>query len=324
MAKFLVTGAGGFIGSHLCEQLISEGHSVRAFVRYTSTSSEGWLGDSPHRSKIEFFRGDIRDFDSVSKSLDGVEGVYHLAALIGIPYSYESPMAYLKTNIEGTYNVLEAAKAKSTGFIAVTSTSEVYGTARFTPITEEHPLQPQSPYSATKIAADSLALSYYNSFELPVTIVRPFNTFGPRQSDRAIIPTIINQLLRRNDKILLGSLSPIRDFTFVHDTVRAISKIPKIEAFRGKAVNIGSGKGVSMGALYDIISQIIGHRAEIVEDKNRMRPENSEVFELLCSADLLKSKSDWSPESSLEEGLKQTIEWFKKNVDKYPDSHYRL
>jgi dTDP-glucose 4,6-dehydratase len=259
MEEVLVTGAGGFIGSHLCEALAEKGHRVRALVRYGSRGTAGWLDESPVRDALEIVAGDIRDFDSVSRAVDGCRAVFHLAALIGIPYSYESPLAYLKTNVEGTYNVLEAARRAGLERVLVTSTSEVYGTARYVPIDEAHPLQPQSPYSASKTGADQLALSYHSSFGLPVVIARPFNTYGPRQSARAVIPTLAVQ--SDGEEVQVGNLDPVRDLTFVEDTACAMIRIAETEAFVGKVVNAGTGVAVSVGEIYQRLVALTGRQA---------------------------------------------------------------
>ena len=322
--KVLVTGAGGFIGSHLCEHLVRQGYNVRAFVRYNSTNSWGWLEKSPLTKEMEIISGDLRDFDSVDKACDDVVSIFHLGALIGIPYSYKSPLAYIRTNIEGTYNVLEAGKRNNVQNILVTSTSEVYGTARYTPIDESHPLQPQSPYSASKIAADNLALSYNMAFNTRVAIARPFNTFGPRQSARAIIPTIITQLLAKKNEISLGSLSPVRDLTFVEDTVAGMVKIAETEDFIGKVVNIGSGAAVSVGELVEKLCKMTGVHPKVVTDDKRVRPEKSEVMKLISDNKLLVSSTGWKPNNTLEQGLQKTIDWFKENNSLYKTDIYNI
>ncbi len=322
--KILVTGAGGFIGSHLCEKLAKNGYNVRALIHYNSRNNWGWLENSPLKKDIEIKTGDIRDFDSVKKIVTDCEQVYHLAALIGIPYSYESPLAYVKTNIEGTYNVLEASRQFDLRKVLITSTSEVYGTAKVTPIKEDHPLQPQSPYSASKIGADNISLSYFNSFKTPVVIARPFNTYGPRQSARAIIPTIITQLLDGNKSISLGNLEPKRDLTFVGDTVTGLIAIANSDSLLGKVVNIGTGQTISIKDIYEKISDIIGYKAEIIQDKKRIRPESSEVMLLESNNTLLKNAGGWKPEISIDEGLKQTIAWFKSNMGIYKTDIYNV
>ncbi len=321
----LVTGACGFIGSHLTHRLIERGAKVRAFVQYNSTGSIGWLNDLPKtvQKEVEIISGDIRDFDRVNAALKGRDLVFHLAALIGIPYSYESPDAYVKTNIEGTLNVLQAARHLGTEKTLVTSTSEVYGSALYTPIDEKHPMQPQSPYSATKIAADSLTESFYRSFNLPVVIARPFNTFGPRQSARAVIPTVITQILSGVKSIQLGSLVPLRDFTFVKDTADGMIAVATAPESVGKSINIGRGESISIGDLVKKIQSLLGSNVTIECAEERVRPERSEVNHLLCNADLLKSMTDWAPKYSLEQGLVETIEWLKIHLHQYRTDQYQ-
>ena len=322
--KALVTGAGGFIGSHLTEFLVEKGIDVKAFVRYNSRNNWGWLENSKYKDKIEVYAGDIRDFDSVKEAMRNVDVVFHLAALIGIPYSYISPLAYVKTNVEGTYNVLQAARELHIQRVVHTSTSEIYGTAQYIPIDEKHPINPQSPYSATKVAADQLALTFYRSFGLPVTVIRPFNTYGPRQSARAIIPTIISQILSEKNEIKLGSLTPTRDLNFVLDTVEGFYKIGLHENTIGEVVNIGSGREISMGDLAKLISNLIDKKIKIVQDKQRVRPKNSEVERLLCDASKAKKLTGWKPKYSLEEGLRLTIKWIKENLDSYKSNIYNI
>lgn len=322
--RVLVTGAGGFIGSHLAEQLIESGATVRAFVRYNSKNQWGWLESSPYKDDIEVYTGDIRDFDSVKASLQNIQVVFHLAALIGIPYSYNSPLAYIKTNIEGTYNVLQAARELGVGKVIQTSTSEVYGTAQFVPINENHPLQPQSPYSASKISADNIALSYYRSFNLPVVIARPFNTFGPRQSARAIIPTIITQILNGKKEITLGNLTPTRDLNYVMDTVNGFIKIAESDDIIGETVNIGSGREISIGDLAKLIAEILDVDLKIIQDNQRIRPANSEVERLLCENAKIHKYTNWVPHFSLESGLEQTIAWLKENLHFYKPELYNV
>ncbi len=314
MNKIIVTGAFGFIGSHLVEYLIEQNYQVVAFDRYNSYNDWGWLQNSNYKNEIEFILGDIRDYDSVNNLTKRGSSIIHLAALIGIPYSYVSPLAYLKTNIEGTYNILEAAKNNNIEQTIITSTSEVYGTAKYTPIDEKHVLSPQSPYSASKIACDNLALSYFNSFNLPVKIIRPFNNYGPRQSERAIIPTIISQLLNNKSKKLnLGNITPTRDFTYVIDTCRAYEQILKNNNFIGDTTNVGTNNEISIGDLALKISKIMKIDVKISTENIRLRPENSEVERLVCDNSKILKLSKWSPDFSIDEGLIKTIKWFKEN-----------
>ena len=324
MNKVLVTGAGGFIGSHLAEELVRQGYRVRAFVKYNSRNDWGWLEESDLLNEIEVITGDIRDYDSVYDAMAGMDGVFHLAALIGIPYSYISPLAYIRTNIEGTYNILQAARMHNLEQVLVTSTSETYGTAQYIPINEKHPLVGQSPYSASKIAADQLAISYYRSFGLPVKIVRPFNTYGPRQSARAIIPTVVVQLLSGKRKIALGNLHPTRDLTFVKDTVAGFLAIAKEKGFVGEVTNIGTRSEISIGDLVQKIIELVGVEAQIEVEKQRIRPENSEVERLLCDNRKLIEHTDWQPRYSLEAGLRETISWLKEHLDVYKASIYNV
>ncbi len=320
--KVLVTGAGGFIGSHLAERLAKLGYDVRAFVRYNSAGTWGWLENSPLAGEMEIFSGDIRDFDSVRKAMKGCPEVFHLAALIGIPYSYDSPLAYIKTNIEGTYNVLENARDLDIENIVITSTSETYGTAQFVPITEDHPLVGQSPYSASKIAADQLALSYWLSFGLPVKIARPFNTFGPRQSSRAVIPTIAGQILAGRRKLALGNLSPTRDLTFVTDTVEGMIKISRAKKLNGSVTNIGSGFEISIKKLALEIADICRVKIDFHLSKDRRRPKGSEVERLYCDNSRLVQHTKWRPKFTLRQGLEQTVDWIKNNIHLYKTDMY--
>jgi len=324
--KVLVTGAGGFIGSHLAETLVEKGYSVRAFVRYNSRNEWGWLEHSKYKSKIEVFCGDIRDYDFVLESVRGCEMVFHLAALIGIPYSYISPLAYIETNINGTYNVLQAARAYQLKNVIITSTSETYGTAQYVPIDEVHPKVGQSPYSATKIAADQLAISYFRSFDLPVKVVRPFNTYGPRQSARAIIPTIITQLLSGKKEVKLGNLSPTRDLLFVKDTVNAFIEIAKSEKAVGEEINIATQSEISIRNVAQKLIKMIDPTVTIVSDEERIRPENSEVRRLLGSNEKIKKITKWRLQYIFDEGLKETIDWFKKeeNLGLYKPDAYNV
>lgn len=326
MAKILVTGADGFIGSHLVEELIRNGQEVKAFVYYNSFNSWGWLDTFSKNilEEIEVFSGDIRDPNGVREAMKGIDEVYHLAALIAIPFSYHSPDSYVDTNIKGTLNILQAAKELGTGRILVTSTSEVYGTARYVPIDEAHPFQGQSPYSATKIGADRLAESFYRSFNMPVSIVRPFNTYGPRQSARAVIPTIITQLLSGKEEIKLGSLTPTRDFNYVKDTVNGFIEIAKSERTIGEEINIATQQEVSIGQLADELIRQINPAAKIICDEQRLRPEKSEVNRLLGSNEKIKRLTDWRPRYTFEQGLAETIEFCRNNLDKYKTDIYNI
>lgn len=326
MKKVLVTGADGFIGSHLVEKLLEEGHEVRAFVYYNSFNTWGWLDtfSKDKLKKIDIFIGDIRDSNAVRKALIGIDEVYHLAALIAIPFSYYSPDSYVDTNIKGTLNVLQAARDLGTKRVLITSTSEVYGTAKYVPIDEKHPFQGQSPYSATKIGADRISESFYKSFNSPVTIVRPFNTYGPRQSARAVIPTIIMQLLAGREKIKLGSLIPTRDFNYVKDIVQGFIEIGKSEKTIGEEINIATQKEISIGELTKELINLINPKAEIVCDKERIRPEKSEVNRLLGSNEKIKRLTNWMPKYSIKEGLTETIKWLENNLDKYKVDIYNI
>lgn len=321
--KVLVTGAGGFIGSHLTERLVELGAETRALVRYNSRGFRGWLDHSEHASKIEFFAGDIRDAAFVREAMADVEHVFHLAALIAIPYSYHAPASYVETNVTGTLNVLQAGRDLGTKRILVTSTSEVYGTALEVPITESHPLQGQSPYSATKIAADKLAEAYHLSFNLPVVTVRPFNTFGPRQSARAVIPTIITQVLAGRE-LNLGSLSPTRDLNYVANTVDGFLACAQAPDAIGQVINLGSGREISIGDLAHLIMDLMKVRVAIHAEPERLRPEKSEVQRLLADSSRAERLLDWRPTTSLEDGLTATIEWFRAHLNLYrPDEYTR-
>jgi NAD dependent epimerase/dehydratase len=309
--KVLITGADGFIGSHLVEALVRAGAKVRAMVLYNSFNSWGWLDDVPARADVEVRAGDIRDAEFVRTAAADTEIVFHLAALIAIPYSYDAPRSYIDTNVSGTLNVLQAARAAGVEQLLVASTSEVYGTARYVPIDEAHPRQPQSPYSASKIAADCLAESFHLSFGMPVTIVRPFNTYGPRQSARAVIPTIIMQLMSGQRRIRLGSIDPTRDLNYVGDTCGGFIALAGCPAAVGKSVNLGSGREISIGDLAHLIARIMGVEIEIETDQQRLRPVASEVQRLLCDNSLVQSLTNYRPSISLEEGLRSTIEWFR-------------
>ena len=283
MSNILITGAGGFIGSHLVERCVELGHNVTAFIKYNSKNNWGWLEYSKFKDNIKIYLGDVRDYDSVNKAMEGCDSVFHLAALIGIPYSYISPLGYIKTNVVGTYNILEAVKNRSMENLIITSTSETYGTAQYVPIDENHPVVGQSPYSATKISADQLAISYFRSFNIPVKIVRPFNTYGPRQSSRAIIPTIITQILSRNENLILGNLTPTRDLTFVSDTIEGFVEVFKSEKLFGEVVNVGMNEEISILNLANIIVRLLNKNIKICEDNDRIRPEKSEVQRLMCN-----------------------------------------
>lgn len=324
--KVLVTGADGFIGSHLTEELVKKGYKVRAFAYYNSFNTWGWLDTLPEdiMKNVEVFTGDIRDPNGVRTAMKGMEEVFNLAALIAIPFSYHSPDSYVDTNIKGTLNVLQAARDLETQRVLVTSTSEVYGTAQYVPIDEKHPYQGQSPYSATKIGADRLAESFYRSFNLPVSIVRPFNTFGPRQSARAVIPTIITQLLAGKEEIKLGSLTPTRDFNYVKDTANGFIAISESDKTIGQEINIATQKEISIGELAkEIISQI-NPSAKIVCDEQRLRPEKSEVNRLLGANSKIKELTDWKQRYTFEEGIAETIEFLRNNIDKYKVDVYNV
>ena len=324
----LITGADGFIGSHLTELLVCLGYNVRALVCYNSFNSNGWLDtlSNEAKNKIEFFPGDIRDPNGVREAMKDIDIVFHLAALIAIPFSYHSPDSYIDTNVKGTLNILQAARDNKVKRILITSTSEVYGTAQFVPITELHPKQPQSPYSASKIGADAIADSFYRSFDLPITIVRPFNTFGPRQSARAVIPTIISQLLNGVEEIKLGDITPTRDLLFVKDTVNGFLKIAQCDELIGHEVNIATQSEISVGDLAQQLINILNPTAKIITDSQRIRPEKSEVFRLFGSNEKLKSFTDWKPNYTLKEGLKETIDWFsqKENLQQYKSDIYNV
>lgn len=322
--KVLVTGADGFIGSHLTERLVELGADTRAFIFYTSTGTWGWLDSSDFKNNIEIFIGDIRDPDTLRQAMRGIDVVFHLAALIAIPYSYQAPLSYIRTNVEGTFNVLQAAREAGVKLVVHTSTSEVYGTARYVPINEEHPLQAQSPYAASKIAADKLAESFYLSYGLPVATARPFNTFGPRQSARAIIPTIITQALTRPE-IRLGNTEPTRDFNFVADTVGGFIRMAEgQEKAAGEVVNFGSGKEISIGSLASKVIDLLGVDKPVICDNRRTRPTCSEVERLCADSNKAKRLFNWEPSHTLDSGLIQTIEWIEKNVEKYHPEVYAI
>ena len=324
--RLLVTGADGFIGSHLTELLVEKGYQVRAFAFYNSFNTWGWLDTLPSNimDNVEVFTGDIRDPNGVREAMKGCGAVFHLAALIAIPFSYHSPDSYVDTNIKGTLNVLQAARDLETRRVLVTSTSEVYGTAQYVPIDEKHPFQGQSPYSATKIGADRLAEAFYRSFALPVTIVRPFNTYGPRQSARAVIPTIITQLLAGKTEIKLGALTPTRDFNYVKDTVNGFYKIYQLDQTIGEEINIATQREVSIGDLAKELIRQIKPDAHIVCDTQRLRPENSEVNRLLGCNQKIMQMTDWHPQYTLAQGLAETITFIQENLQKYKVDIYSI
>ena len=322
MKKILITGGTGFIGSHLAEKCVAKGYKVTVFDRYNPNYNLGNLSDSKYKNKINFIFGDIRDYDSVNNAVSNNDIVFHLAALIGIPYSYISPNAYIKTNVEGTYNVLESCRKNKTSKVVITSTSEVYGSANYIPMDEKHPLQPQSPYSASKISADNLALSYFYSFNSPVSIIRPFNTYGPRQSQRAIIPTIINQIENNKDNhiVELGNLNPTRDFSFVDDTCNAFIKFINSKKCLGKPINIGSGGNISIKELAKLIAKLMNKKIKFKKSKIRIRPKSSEVQNLCANIKVAKKDLGWSPKYSgvlgLKKGLIKTINWYQNQEKK--------
>ncbi|MBP1925712.1 dTDP-glucose 4,6-dehydratase [Sedimentibacter acidaminivorans] len=326
MNKILVTGSDGFIGSHLTEELVRQGKNVKAFVYYNSFNTWGWLDTLPKEilNEIEIFQGDVRDPNGLREAMHGIDEVFHLAALIAIPFSYHSPDMYVDTNIKGTLNVLQAARDLNTRRVFVTSTSEVYGTAQYVPIDENHPFQGQSPYSATKIGADRLAESFYRCFNMPITIVRPFNTYGPRQSARAVIPTIITQLLSGKEEIKLGSLTPTRDFNYVKDTVNGFIEISKSDKTVGEEINIATQQEISIEQLAKELIRQINPNAKIRCDEQRLRPEKSEVNRLLGSNEKIKKLTDWKTQYTFEQGLAETIEFFRNNIDKYKSDIYNI
>lgn len=319
--KVLITGSDGFIGSHLVERFLKEKCVVRAFVFYNSFNSWGWLDTLPTEvlKQVEIFAGDIRDPFTVKKAVKDVNIICHLAALIGIPYSYIAPDSYIDTNVKGTLNVVQAAKSSNLEKVIITSTSETYGSAIYVPIDEKHPYQPQSPYSASKISADHIAMSYYHSFDLPISIIRPFNTYGPRQSTRAIIPTIITQILKGKKVIELGSLFPTRDFTYVLDLCEAYVKMCKNDNIEGEIINVGSSNEISIKDLANLIKELMDSDIEIISTDKRKRPEKSEVSRLFADSSKARELIDWKPKKSLREGLELTIEWFSKeeNLKRY-------
>ena len=326
MKKILVTGADGFIGSHLTELLMEQGYDVKAFTYYNSFNSWGWLDSFPKDKlkELEIFSGDIRDPNGVREAIKGVDAVFHLAALIAIPFRYHSPDSYVDTNIKGTLNVLQAARDAQLERVLVTSTSEVYGTAQYVPIDEKHPFQGQSPYSATKIGADRLAESFYRSFQLPVTIVRPFNTFGPRQSARAVIPTIISQLIAGQDEIKLGALSPTRDFNYVKDTVAGFLSIYQSDQTIGEEINIATQTEISIQDLAEEIIRQLRPNAKIVSDEQRIRPKDSEVNRLLGSNEKIMKLTNWKPQYTFEQGIQETISFIQNNMSAYKSDIYNI
>ena len=323
--KALITGASGFIGSHLTELLIQEGFDVRAFVHYNSRGDLGWLEDITGRDSVEIIRGDIRDYDMVSTAVKGVDVVFHLAALVGIPFSYRSPDAYLETNLRGSMNVLQAARQSKIRRVIHTSTSEIYGTAQYVPIDEKHPVNPQSPYAASKASADHFALAFHRSFGLPVTVVRPFNTYGPRQSPRAVIPTIISQLFQKSiEEIKLGSLHPTRDLMYVKDTTRGFLTASITDEAVGEVVNLGTGREISIGELAEKLFVIMDRHISIGVDENRVRPEKSEVDRLLCDATKAEEMLGCKATVNLSEGLEETIHWFRNRVTDWRKDEYHI
>lgn len=324
--KVLVTGADGFIGSHLTEMLVVQGYDVRALSLYNSFNNWGWLDDSKYLSQIEVVTGDVRDPFLCQKITEGVDTIFHLAALIAIPYSYVAPQSYVDTNVDGTVNICKAAMQNNVKRVIHTSTSEVYGTAQYVPIDEKHPLQPQSPYSASKISSDMMAMSFYNSFKLPLTIARPFNTYGPRQSARAVIPTIITQLAQGHKEIKLGDITPTRDFNFVSDTCRGFLALAESDATMGKTVNIGSNYEISIGDTFNLIKKIMNVDAKVLTDEARIRPDKSEVHRLWCDNTLIKKLTNYEPQVGIEKGLAETIEWFmnRDHLKKYKAHIYNV
>ena len=324
MKNILITGAGGFIGSHLTELCVDLGYNVVAFDHYNSNNSWGWLNNSKVKNDIEMILGDIRDYDSVYNAMKNCDTVIHLAALISIPYSYISPLAYLRTNVEGTYNILESARHLTLNQILVTSSSETYGSAQYAPIDENHPLVAHSPYSASKIGADQFAVSYYRSFNQPIKIVRPFNTYGPRQSARAVIPSVITQILKKETRIKLGNVYPTRDLTYVEDLCSGFIEIAKSDKLFGEVVNIGMSKEIRIDELVNKIANIMGIDIKIISDNDRLRPKTSEVDRLICDNKKLIENTNWKPVVSLESGLANTVNWMKLNMKYYKPEHYNV
>ena len=321
--NILVTGAAGFIGSHLTEYLINRGYKVIAYDLYNSTNSWGWLEEIEGKENLEIILGDIKDFNLTNKVVKKCDEIIHLAALISIPYSYVSPLAFVRTNIEGTYNILESARINKKKII-ITSTSEVYGSGQYFPMDEKHPLNAQSPYAASKIAADQLALSYYKSYGIPMKIIRPFNTYGPRQSSRAIIPNIISQLISDNKKINLGNISTFRDLTYVLDLCEAYLKLLKLKGNFGHIYNVGMGKTTQIKKIYILLQDILGITKSLNKDASRVRPKNSEVNKLLCNFSLIKRKTGWKPQYDLKSGLSLTVDWLQENIDLFKSDRYNI
>jgi NAD dependent epimerase/dehydratase len=326
VSKVLVTGADGFIGSHLTEFLVREGYEVKALSQYNSFNYWGWLEDIDCRDQVEVLNGDVRDPHYCKHITKDIDIIFHLAALIAIPYSYVAPDSYVDTNIKGTLNICQASLENNVGCVIHTSTSEVYGTAQYVPINEAHPLQPQSPYSASKIAADAMAMSFYNAFQLPVVIARPFNTYGPRQSARAVIPTIITQIANGKKQIKLGDVTPTRDFNYVADTCRGFLALARCDTATGQTVNIGSNYEISVGDTLNLIREIMNSDVEFITDNQRIRPENSEVFRLWCDNTKIRELTGFEPKYSIQDGLKATIEWFThpENLSKYKADIYNV
>ncbi len=322
--RVLVTGGEGFIGSHLVERLVHDGATVRVLAYYNAFGRWGWLDDIDCADDVEVVPGDVRDADRVMQAVDGVDVVFHLAALIGIPYSYEAPESYVQTNVSGTYNVANACRRHDVARMVHTSTSEVYGTAQRVPIDEDHPLQPQSPYSASKIGGDMMALSFHHAFELPVAVVRPFNTYGPRQSTRAVIPTILAQLLAGAAEVHLGAVTPTRDFNYVADTVAGFLAVAQCDRAIGNVVNVGSGREISIGDLVDKLLAITGSSAKVVVDEQRVRPPGSEVERLLCDNTRAHEWAGWSPQVSLDDGLQRTADWLREHLDAAAVDRYHV
>lgn len=318
----LVTGGDGFIGSHLVDRLLAEGATVRVLAHYTPSGRLGWLHG--READVEILPGDVRDGDRVLQAVEGQEVVFHLAALIGIPYSYESPESYVQTNVMGTYHVLNSSRRAGVERVVHTSTSEVYGTALSVPIDETHPLQPQSPYSATKVGADMLAISFHRSFDLPVAIVRPFNTYGPRQSTRAVIPSLLGQMYGDTERIRVGAVSPTRDFNYVSDTVNGFLAVATADRATGEVVNIGSGREISIGELIELLFEVTGQRKDIVVENERIRPTGSEVHRLVCDNTRARNWAAWKPEVSLEEGLRATADWVRHNLAELKTNVYHV